>query len=493
MLKGLNRAFSDYPVYPERVLQFGEGNFLRGFADWQIQMLNEKAGFNGSAVVVQPRGSGKIERLNQQDGLFTLYLQGIKDGQTTSAHVVVHSVSRGIDLAADYGKFVGLAEKEELRFIISNATEAGIAFEEDARLEERPQKGFPARLTAFLYHRYQAFQGDVNKGCVIIPCELIEDNGPKLQQIVLKYAMHWNLEEAFIDWLQSANTFCSSLVDRIVPGFPKDTSEEKEEELGYRDELMVVSEPYYLWVIQGPEWLKQELPFEEAGLNSFIVDDLAKYRERKVRILNGAHTAMLPVCYLYGLRTVGESVSGEVTGPFIKDLITEEIIPAMDDPQNEMKVYAEEVMERFMNPYIHHFLRSLAMNAISKFKARNVPSVLDFVKRKGKLPSRHVFALSALLYFYKGKRGEQEIPLDDSPGVVEGFCSLWKRFDDKEITIEELAGEVLSNELWWGTNLAEIPDLTAVVASNLTAIEEQGMKAALHGLNTAISSKGVVR
>ncbi|MDN4524176.1 tagaturonate reductase [Fictibacillus fluitans] len=487
-METLNRSIAGTANrYPEKVLQFGEGNFLRAFADWQIQELNEKAGFNGSVVVVQPRGSGKIERLNRQEGLFTLYLQGIKEGQEVNEHLVVDSISRGINLDQDYDHYLKLSESEDLRFVISNTTEAGIRFNENARLEDRPQEGFPAKLTAFLYHRFQTFSGDLSKGCVLIPCELIENNGLELKKVVLQYAEHWKLEPAFVEWLNEANTFCSSLVDRIVPGYPKDSGEEKEAALGYRDELMVVSEQYYLLVIEGPEGLKDELPFEKAGLNSFIVDDLTAYRERKVRILNGSHTAMLPVCYLYGLDTVSQSVNDEVTGAFIKELIAEEIIPGMKYSEEEMKAYAQDVLERFRNPYIHHFLSSLALNAISKFNARNVPSLVDYVTRKQQLPQRLTFALSALLYFYKGKRGEEDIPLDDSPEIIEEFKKLWQKVDSKEWQLTAFVQNILSKEQWWGRDLSSITGLTTTVAEHLKVIEDKGIKAALLEVNAAFT------
>ncbi|SCC37963.1 tagaturonate reductase [Fictibacillus enclensis] len=487
-METLNRTMAGVTNrYPEKVLQFGEGNFLRAFADWQIQEMNEKAGFNGSVVVVQPRGSGKIERLNHQDGLFTLYLQGTKEGQEVNEHLVVDSISRGINLDQDYDQYLQLAESEELRFVISNTTEAGIRFNENARLEDRPQEGFPAKLTAFLYHRFQAFSGDSSKGCVMIPCELIENNGPELKKVVLQYAEHWNLEQGFVEWLHEANTFCSSLVDRIVPGYPKDSGDEKEAELGYRDELMVVSEQYYLFVIEGPEWLKNELPFEKAGLNSFIVDDLTAYRERKVRILNGAHTAMLPVCYLYGLDTVSQSVNDEVTGAFIKEMIAEEMIPAMKYSEEEMKAYAQDVLERFRNPYIHHFLSSLALNAISKFNARNVPTLVDYVEKKQKLPQRLTFSLSALLYFYKGKRGEEDIPLDDSSEIIEEFKELWQKVDSKELQLTAFVQDILSKEQWWGRDLSSISGLTTAVAEHLKVFEDKGIKAAVLEVNAAFT------
>lgn len=477
--------------YPERILQFGEGNFLRGFVDWQVQVLNEKTDFNGSVVVVQPRGSEKIERLNRQDGLFTLYLQGIKDGKPVNEHRVINSISRGINLQTDYQDYIELAGKEELRFIVSNTTEAGIAFNPEDKLEDRPQKSFPGKLTAFLYYRFQAFSGDKQRGCIIIPCELIENNGEKLKEIVLQYAKEWNLGQEFTDWAENANTFCSSLVDRIVPGFPEDTMDEKTAELGYKDDLLVVGEQYHLWAIQGPEWLKKELPVSGTGLNTLIVDDLAPFRTRKVRILNGAHTAMTAVGYLYGLDTVEEAVNDPEVGQFIRGLISDEIIPTLEGPKEELTTYANEVLSRFANPYIKHYLMSISLNSISKFQARNLPALLDYVNKYNALPKRMVFALSSLIYFYRGKRGQEDIALQDSPEVMEYFKTLWEQFDNSESDFGELSKKVLSEQTLWGMDLAEVPNLSEGVSENLQSIHKNGIALALKELmDTAIFQEG---
>jgi tagaturonate reductase len=478
-MQQLNKNNAKKTVRPERVLQFGEGNFLRGFVDWQIQILNEKTEFNGSVVVVQPRRSEKIERLNNQDGLFTLYLQGMKDGKPVDEHMVIDSISRGINLYTNYEDYMELAGKEELRFIVSNTTEAGIVFDAEDRLGDTPQKGFPGKLTAFLYQRYKAFSGDKEKGCILIPCELIENNGEKLKEVVLQYASHWELEEDFVEWINEANTFCSSLVDRIVPGFPSDSYEEKTMELGYHDDLLVVGEQYHLWVIEGPQWIKDELPVEGTGLNTLIVDELTPYRTRKVRILNGAHTAMTPVAYLYGLETVEETVNHPVVGSFIKDMIQAEIIPTLDGPKDELSAFAQEVLSRFMNPYIKHYLLSISLNSISKFTARNLPALLDYVKYKQALPERIVFSLSSLLYFYKGNRGSEEIPLQDSPEVLDLFKTQWQKYEQQEVNMQQLADTLLSNQKLWGLDLTKISGLKDAVAANLEKIVKLGIQEAI--------------
>lgn len=486
MMERLNKEiYRDYKTYPEKVLQFGEGNFLRGFVDWQVQVLNEEADFNGSVVVVQPRGSEKIERLNRQDGLFTLYLQGMKDEKAVDEHMVIHSISRGINLNTAYDDYIELAASDDLRFVVSNTTEAGIVFNPEDRLADSPQKTFPGKLAAFLYYRYLAFKGDERKGCIIIPCELIEDNGRKVKETILQYANHWNLEEEFIDWIQKANTFCSSLVDRIVPGFPKDSFDEKTEQLGYHDELMVVGEQYHLWVIEGPSWIRNELPFEKTRLNAMVVDNLAPYRTRKVRILNGTHTAMTPVAYLYGLETVADAVNHKEVGAFIRELIADEILPALDGPTEELNTFAIDVLERFKNPYIKHYLMSISLNSISKFKTRDLPTVLEYVNRKKALPKKMAFSLASLIYFYKGRRAGEKIELQDDMEVLDFLKNVWERYETEELTIKELVKAVLSEESLWDSDLSTIPLLEQTVACYLEDIEQLGIQKALKELSGA--------
>ncbi|PSM57348.1 tagaturonate reductase, partial [Clostridium diolis] len=400
-------SYKEFKTYPEKVLQFGEGNFLRAFVDWQIDKMNDEADFNGSVVVVQPLENGLVDMLNDQDCLYTLYLQGVQNGQASKTHKVINSISRGINPYRDYNEYLKVAENPDLRFIVSNTTEAGIAFDENDTLNGGCQKSYPGKLTAFLYHRFNAFNGDDSKGFIIIPCELIDRNGEKLKEIVLKYAEVWNLGQDFIDWINNANTFCCSLVDRIVPGYPRDTIDEVREELGYDDNLVDVGEIFHLWVIEGPQSIKDELPIEKAGLNVKVVDDMTPYRTRKVRILNGPHTAMVPVAYLYGLETVGEAVDHEVIGRYVHDVIYDEIIETLDLPHEELVEFADAIIERFQNPYVKHYLMSIALNSLSKYKTRDLPSLTEYLKRKGTLPKKLVFSLASLIEFYKGKRGDE--------------------------------------------------------------------------------------
>lgn len=478
-MKLSKETYKNYKTYPEKVVQFGEGNFLRAFVDWQIDKMNNEAEFNGSVVVVQPIENGLVEKLNEQDGLYTLYLQGVSDGKPIKVHSVINSIKRGVNPYANYDEYLKIAENPELRFVISNTTEAGIAFNEGDKLSDRPQKSYPGKLTALLYNRFKKFNGDAKKGLVIIPCELIDRNGEKLEKIVLKYAEIWNLEKEFIDWIKSSNTFCCSLVDRIVPGYPRDTIKEITEELGYEDGLVDVGEYFHLWVIEGPQWIKNELPIEKAGLNVKLVEDMTPYRTRKVRILNGTHTSLVPVAYLYGLNTVGESIGHEVIGKFSRELLHEEIIPTLDLPVEELQYFADAVLERFTNPFVKHYLMSISLNSMSKYETRDLPSLLEYVKRKGTLPKKLVFSLAALIEFYKGKRGEETIDLSDNQDILDLYKSVWGSCDNTEAGIKKLVTKVLGYEANWKMDLNKVPKLTDAVAHYLYQIEKLGIKEAL--------------
>ena len=473
------KLYKEFKTYPEKVLQFGEGNFLRAFVDWQIDKMNDEADFNGSVVVVQPLENGLVDMLNDQDCLYTLYLQGVQNGQASKTHKVINSISRGINPYRDYNEYLKVAENPDLRFIVSNTTEAGIAFDENDTLNGGCQKSYPGKLTAFLYHRFNAFNGDDSKGFIIIPCELIDRNGEKLKEIVLKYAEVWNLGQDFIDWINNANTFCCSLVDRIVPGYPRDTIDEVREELGYDDNLVDVGEIFHLWVIEGPQSIKDELPIEKAGLNVKVVDDMTPYRTRKVRILNGPHTAMVPVAYLYGLETVGEAVDHEVIGRYVHDVIYDEIIETLDLPHEELVEFADAIIERFQNPYVKHYLMSIALNSLSKYKTRNLPSLTEYLKRKGTLPKKLVFSLASLIEFYKGKRGDEDIQLVDDEDILELFKELWGKYDGTKEGLNKIVTSVLAYEKNWGSNLNEIPNLADEVSRYLEIIEKVGMKEAI--------------
>ncbi|GGK85628.1 tagaturonate reductase [Rufibacter glacialis] len=453
---------------PTKVIQFGEGNFLRGFVDWMIDLLNEKTDFNGGVEIIQPLDKGIYKLLNQQDGLYHVVLEGIQDGQTVQEKRLITCVNHSHSPYADYEQYLQLGENPDLEFIISNTTEAGIAFEPADASPESTPASFPGKLTALLHRRFTHFNGAPDKALTIIPCELIEKNGENLRATVLQFAQHWDLPADFINWIQNDTTFCNTLVDRIVPGFPKDTINEIQQELGFEDTLVVKAEPFHLWVIEAPESVAKAFPTEQAGLQVKFVEDLTPYRTRKVRILNGAHTALVPVAYLQGLRTVRESVEDETTGPFIREAIFEEIIPTLDLSTEELNQFANDVIERFQNPFIHHELLSIALNSVSKYKVRVLPSVLEYHKRKGQLPQRLLRSLAALILFYKGEYNGEQIPLNDTPEVLDFFQKAWQKENAAE-TVQA----VLANQDFWGTDLTQLDGLTALVTQEVEKLQAQ--------------------
>ncbi|SDK05921.1 tagaturonate reductase [Natronincola ferrireducens] len=471
--------YKEYKSYPEKIIQFGEGNFLRAFVDWKIDKMNKEIGFNSGVVVVQPLDNGLVNKLNQQDGLYTLYLNGIKNGEVVTEHSIINCIARGVNTYTDYDEYLKIAENPELRFVISNTTEAGIAYNEEDKLEDRPQMSFPGKLAALLYHRYKTFNGDRSKGLIFIPCELIDKNGENLKAILLKLADQWKLEEDFKAWLHEANTFCNSLVDRIVPGYPKGKIQKICQELGYEDDLVVEGEQFHLWVIEGPAWVKDEFPAHKAGLNVLFVEDMTPYRIRKVRILNGVHTSMVPVAYLYGLNTVRESVEDPVVGKFVLEAVFQEIIPTLDLSMEELEKFAHDVLDRFRNPFIKHELMSIALNSMSKFETRVLPSLLEYKNRRGSLPKRLVFSLAALIAFYKGKRNNENIHLADDLEVLNQYKELWGDYDGSEDYLVYIVKTILSNEKIWKMNLNEVEGLTSAVTKYLIVIEKEGIKAAI--------------
>lgn len=480
----------------EKILQFGEGNFLRAFVDWMIDILNEKTDFNGNVVLVQPLDRGLSDMINAQKGLYTTVLRGVQNGKTVEQYRTINSVSRCLNpyKADDRAEYLKLAESEDLRFIISNTTEAGIAYHSGDNLDDEMQVSFPAKVCSFLYKRYQAFGGDASKGLIVIPCELIDKNGDNLKRIVKQYAQEWNLEEKFVLWLDEACDFCNSLVDRIVPGYPRAEAEALCTKLGYQDNLLDSAEIFHLWVIECHKaFHEDELPFNKAGLNVVWTDDMSFYRTRKVRILNGAHTMSVLAAYQAGLNTVQDCIADKaLLYPFMHSGIFEEIIPSMDGSKQELEAYAADVLERFENPYNPHQLLSISLNSVSKFKTRDLPSLLGYYEKQGKLPKRLVFALSALISFYegteyegaalKGNRGNETYLIQDGSEVLSFFADLYKQGGTAEEKAQRLAKAVLSNQKWWAQDLSTVPGLENAVKANLQSIWSVGMTEALKAL-----------
>ncbi|WP_442861467.1 tagaturonate reductase [Caproiciproducens sp. NJN-50] len=476
------KMFPDRAKHPIRVLQYGEGNFLRAFVDWQIERMNREAGFDAGVAIVQPLQQGNVGVLNEQDCLYTLFLQGMRGSEATREHSVIECVTEAINPFESFDSYLSLAGCETLRLVVSNTTEAGIAFDPACALNDAPPASYPAKLTQFLYRRYRIFHGEEKKGLLIIPCELIDRNGERLKKYVLQYAELWNLEAGFVSWINRSNTFCCSLVDRIVPGYPRDTIKEITKELGYIDNAVDIGELFHLWVIEGPKWIAQEIPFEKAGLNVKIVEDMTPYRTRKVRILNGAHTTLVPVAYLLGLNTVGEAVDDAVAGKFLSQALEREIIPTLDLPRQELEEFAAAVLERFRNPFVKHYLISIALNSFSKYETRVLPSVLEYLTRTKSLPKHLVFSLAALLEFYRGRRGEEKIALQDEENVLALMGGLWSSFDGTDASLRTLVRGALSFEPVWKRDLNQVPGLTEAVAGYLSAIEKDGMKKAVEAI-----------
>ena len=373
----------------EKVIQFGEGGFLRGFADWMLQIVNEKTDFDGKAVVVQPIKNGMCDMLTAQNCEYTHICRGMEGVDVKKINVI----SRCVKPYDSFDEYIKLAENPDFRFIISNTTEAGICFSEDDKISGRPADTFPAKLTQLLKKRFDL---DLN-GFVFLPCELIDRNGDNLKKCVLRYAELWNLGEDFADWIEKENIFCNTLVDRINTGYPKD----EKIELGYEDSMVNTSEYFHLWVIEGYDGLFNELPFDKCGLNVILTDNLEKYRTRKVRILNGAHTSLVPYALLEGFDTVKSCIDDERMNGHIRKCVYDEIIPTLDLPKDELIEYADNVMKRFANPYIKHYLSSIALNSVSKFKVRVLPSILEYIKRYGKMPETLLFSFAKLIDFYR--------------------------------------------------------------------------------------------
>ncbi|MCL4122898.1 UNVERIFIED_CONTAM: hypothetical protein GTU68_066681 [Idotea baltica] len=456
---------------PIKIVQFGEGNFLRAFIGYAFQELNKKAGFNAGIAVVQPIENGMVNLINDQEGLYTLFMKGIKKGTEIEDIELIETIVKGVNPYTDFKGYLSLAKEESLEFIISNTTEAGIAYEEADTLEMQPPNSFPAKLTILLYERFKHFKGDATKGLKIIPCELINYNAKTLKTILLKYIEDWNLEPAFKTWLLENSSFHNTLVDRIVPGYPRNDIEAYNAQLDYKDNLIVSAETFLLWVIEGDDALKEILPFDKTILDVKIVKDMQPYRTRKVRILNGAHTAMVPFSILYGNETVKQTIDNGFTGDFINKAVFNEIIETLDMDKAALNNFAEEVFDRFRNPFIVHNLSSIALNTVSKFKVRVLPSLLEYVKIKKVLPTNLTFAFACLIQFYQGNWKGKALPVQDNVAIQEKFSEIWKLENRLDI-----ANEVLGIEAYWGEDLNKIENLTDAIALALEEINANGIE-----------------
>ncbi len=479
----LNASVKPAAERPIRVLQFGEGNFLRAFVDYMIDIANEKTDFNGGIVLVKPIPFGSLEQFRKQDCRYTVLLRGIRDGQRYEETRLVTSVQDVVDTGEDYARYMDYAKLDTLRFVVSNTTEAGIVLDETDSFDACPPKTFPGKLCKFLYERAVHFDYAQDKGLVMLPVELIDDNGIMLRKCVKALAKLWNLGDRFEKWLDNACVFTSTLVDRIVTGYPRGEDTQLWEKLGYEDHLLVTAEPFGLWVIESDKDISKELPLPDCGLPVIYTDNQKPYKQRKVRILNGAHTSFVPMAFQCGYDDVLSSMNDPAIAKFMQETIHGEVIPTLTLPKEDLLAFADAVTERFSNPYIKHMLLAICLNSVSKWRARCLPSLEGYVEANGKLPAHLTFSLAALISLYRGGKlgedGKLHCLRNGQPYELQDDARVLKFFSDNADTDSAaLAHAFLTDTENFGRDLTEIPGLEQAVVEALDDIAANGMKAA---------------
>lgn len=482
-MERLNAKMVAAPKRPIRVLQFGEGNFLRAFVDYMLDIANEKAGFDGSIVLVKPIPFGSLDMFHEQDCLYTVMLRGLVDGKPVEMSREITSVADAVDAYGEYDKYAAYAKEESLRFIVSNTTEAGIVLDEKDQFELCPPATYPGKLCKFLFERAEAFGYAADKGLIILPVELIDDNGIALKRCVKELAKVWKLGEKFEKWLDEACIFTSTLVDRIVTGYPRGEKQAIWEKLGYEDRLVVTGEPFGLWVIESEKDISAELPLPQCGLPVIFTDNQKPYKQRKVRILNGAHTSFVPAAFQCGYDYVLDAMNDPMILSFMQHTLYDEVIPTLDLPQDDLMAFAEAVTSRFQNPYIKHALLAICLNSVSKWRARCMPSLLKYVEKTGKLPERLTFSLASLMALYHGgqlKEGKLECLRDGQPYTLQDDAPVLAFFaENSDKPAMKMAQMFLSNEAFFGQDLTTIPGLLDAVGKALEEILARGMKAVM--------------
>ena len=471
-MKNLTKDLHQIPNRPIKIMQFGEGNFLRAFVDDFIQNLNDQKLINAGVVVVQPMPFGRVDEMQKQDGLYTLFLEGLQDGKVIKGHRVIDVLNDFVNPYTQLDKFLEYAKKPELEIIFSNTTEAGIVYLEEKISPIQTPESFPGKLLLFLKTRFESNLAPLE----IVPCELIDYNGDELKEVLVRLASYNEYSQDLIDWIKNENKFYNTLVDRIVPGYPVDQAKELQNELGYIDNSMVKGEIFHLWVIQGPNTLSEKLPFAKSGLNVHFVESIVPYKQRKVKILNGSHTAMVPIAYLDNIKAVKEAVNDELVGKFVKSFIYDEVVPTIDLPKADMIAFSESVIERYQNPFVHHLLMSIALNSIAKFKSRILPTIED-LNQKGKFASYSLFTLASLIRFYKGTDLDGNvIDIKDDQEFLELFKNAWSNKN-----YQDVASKVLTIN-FWESDLLKEQKIIDYVAKVLELIDTNGMKVALEHL-----------
>ncbi len=485
-MKALNRQTAPKSQAPERIIQFGEGNFLRCFVDWIVYNMNQKTDFNSSVVVVQPIERGMVEWLNGQDCMYHVNLQGRLNGEVVNSITRVDSISRALNPYTQNQAFMALADQPDIRFVISNTTEAGIAFDDTCKFGDAPASSYPGKLTQLLYRRYKTWGGAADKGLIIMPCELIFLNGHHLKDCIYKYIELWKDDfdgdyEGFKSWFSNYCYVCATLVDRIVPGFPRKEIKQIQERICYEDNLVVQGEAFHLWVIEKPEnmsveELKAEFPAEKAGLNVLITESEKPYHERKVTLLNGPHTVLSPVAYLSGINIVRDACNDPVVGKYIHKVQFDELMQTLNLPMDELRKFASDVLERFNNPYVDHQVTSIMLNSFPKYETRDLPGLKTYLQRRGELPQGLVFGLAAIITYYKGGKRDDgaDITPNDAAEIVQLLKNLWATNDTQKV-----AEGVLAAEMIWHEDLNKIPGLTRLVKEDLDKIQSMGMRRAV--------------
>ncbi|MGM9810039.1 MAG: tagaturonate reductase [Paludibacteraceae bacterium] len=486
MKKALNKWTAPKSVAPERIIQFGEGNFLRAFVDWIIWNMNAKTNFNGSVVVVQPIDKGMVEWLNGQDCLYHVNLQGRLNGEPVNSLERIDVISRALNPYSQNAAFMALAEQPDIRFIISNTTEAGITFDPSCKFTDAPASAYPGKLVQLLYRRYKTFNGCPSKGLILMPCELIFLNGHHLKECIYQYIELWKEDlgadyEGFKEWFTKYNYVCATLVDRIVPGFPRKDIAAIQEKVGYNDNLVVQAEIFHLWVIEKPEnmsieQLREEFPAEKAGLHVLIAESEKPYHERKVTLLNGPHTVLSPVAYLSGINIVRDACNDPVIGQYIHKVQFEELMETLNLPMDELRQFASDVLERFNNPYVDHQVTSIMLNSFPKFETRDLPGLKTYLERKGELPKGLVLGLAAIITYYKGGTRADGAPIqpNDAQEIMDLLNQLWATGDLRKVA----EGVLGATDIIWKESkqdLNTIPGLTDMVEGFLRSIQEKGM------------------
>lgn len=486
MKKALNKLTAPKSVAPEKIIQFGEGNFLRAFVDWIIWNMDAKTNFNASVVVVQPIERGMVDWLNGQDGLYHVNLQGRLNGEAVNSLERIDVISRALNPYSQNAAFMALADQPEIRFVISNTTEAGITFDPACKFTDAPASSYPGKLVQLLYRRYKTFNGDPKKGLILMPCELIFLNGHHLKECIYQYIELWKEDlgadyQGFKDWFTNYNYVCATLVDRIVPGFPRKDIAAIQEKVGYADNLVVQAEIFHLWVIEKPEnmsieELREEFPAEKAGLHVLIAESEKPYHERKVTLLNGPHTVLSPVAYLSGINIVRDACNDPVIGKYIHKVQFEELMETLNLPMDELRQFASDVLERFNNPYVDHQVTSIMLNSFPKFETRDLPGLKTYLERKGQLPKGLVLGLAAIITYYKGGTRADGAPIqpNDAQEIMDLLAQLWATGDMRKVA----EGVLGATDIIWKEskqNLNEIPGLTDMVEGFLNDIQSKGM------------------